>query len=109
MMDTNIKNVPLSFVNTSLQNLRNILFEVDTSVKNLPNKISGLSLEWTIASGEKTVQKSELQKIIFELKTLSGQYVTRADIGRIFLSTCENNEQNANLTAINRLKEIIKT
>lgn len=109
MMNNNIKNIPLTFSNTPLQNLRNILFEVDTTFKAPVDKKSGLNLEWTLPSGEKAVSKLELQKIILELKTMPGQYLTRADIGQIFLSICKNSEQNVNLFSINRLKEIIKS
>lgn len=109
MMKNDIKNIPLPFINTPLQNLRNILFEVDTSLKKKSTPTPGLNLEWTIPSDVRGVSKLELLKIVSELKMTSGQYVTRADIGAIFLSTCKNSEKNVSSVSIRALEELINS
>ncbi|MBL8014493.1 MAG: hypothetical protein JNN05_11660 [Candidatus Omnitrophica bacterium] len=97
----------ISLINTSLQNLRNILSEADSSAHISNNKITESS---RVNFGNPTkgaISKSDLEKIIIGLKSIPRQYVMKEEVAKIFLRLCEENEDNASLYAMERFKELI--
>ena len=102
-----MENNKLSLVNTPLQNLRNMLLDVDVLMKGSANKSNFSSSVLPEESKTKAVLKSELLKTILELKNAPGQYVTRADIGRIVLNTCKNVNFDIETDPVRELKEIV--
>jgi hypothetical protein len=80
--------IELTFKNTALQNLKNILLEADSSaisekfVFSLKSPIDDTQFR---RSG---IDKSKLKSIVLDLKNLKGQYISRADLGQIVCNGC---------------------
>lgn len=105
----------LSFVNTPLQNLRNILLNADASMIMQAN-ISRPGYFSTTSEPERSgVSKTDIRKAIDKVRSVPEKYVSAAFVSRIACELCSQGPNKAsseeiyqNNIYINRINEIIR-
>lgn len=97
----------MTFVNTPLQNLRNILSEADFSAEKSNKRDSKLVLNKVGESQEYAISKMEVKKAIRGLKDTPRQYVTRIEVSKIFFNICKEKEVNVNFDTMETLKGLL--
>lgn len=108
MINSSVKENSLAFINTPLQNLRNILQEADSSAQKFSKRTSKFTLNWTELPDERSISKEDLQIVISELKVIAKQYVTKFEVSKIFLDVCKKCEINDNFAITEKLKELVR-
>lgn len=89
MMDSSVFDKNLSFENTPLQNLKNILSEADASMELEANKSPGPhKSQHSVLFEKKGISKSTLQAVVDNLFSTPGQYVSAASVGEIMCALC---------------------
>lgn len=88
-----------SFQNTPLQNLKNILLEADSSAEEDKTTVPVNTLEGPGRLRSTGVLKSKLSETIKNLNDGEGQFISRADLGKIICKLCAQEDQAGSLNS----------